>query len=82
MTTKEEMISLLKTEFPILRVGDEDNGYTELSVEDYEATIAEWADVRLTIEAQALEAETKAAAKATLLEKLGISEDEARLLLS
>ena len=82
MTTKEEMISLLKTEFPTLRVGDEDNGYTELSVEDYEATIAEWADVRLTIEAKTLEAEAKATAKAALLEKLGISEDEARLLLS
>ena len=80
MTTKKQMIDLLKIEFPTLQVGDEDNGYTELSVEDYETTIAEWADVRLAKEAQALEVEAKAEAKLALLEKLGITEDEAKLL--
>jgi hypothetical protein len=80
MTTKKQMIDLLKIEFPTLQVGDEDNGYTELSVEDYEATITEWANVRLVKEAQALEVEAKAEAKLALLEKLGITEDEAKLL--
>ena len=80
MTTKKQMIDLLKIEFPILQVGDEDNGYSELSAEDYQATIAEWADVRLAKEAQALEVESKAEAKLALLEKLGITEDEAKLL--
>lgn len=82
MTTKENIINELKTEFPTLRVGDEDNGYTELSVEDYEATISEWADARLAKEAETAEAEAQAAAKAALLERLGITEAEAKLLLS
>jgi hypothetical protein len=82
MTTKQEMIDLLKIEFPTLQVGDEDKGYTDLSAEDYEATIAEWADVRLAKEAVSIEAAAKATQKAALLERLGISEDEARLLLA
>ena len=82
MTTKKQMIDLLKTEFPTLRVGDEDNGYIELSADDYETTIAEWADVRLARAEKEAEAQTKAAAKAALLDRLGITEDEAKLLLS
>jgi hypothetical protein len=80
MTTKKEMIDLLKAEFPTLQVGDENSGYSELSAKDYEATIAEWADVRLAKEAQASEVQAKAEAKLALLEKLGITEDEAKLL--
>ena len=82
MTTKQEIIDLLKAEFPTLQVGDEDNGYTQLSADKYKAIIAEWADVRLVKETVAIEAETKAQAKAALLDKLGITEDEAKLLLS
>jgi hypothetical protein len=82
MTTKQEMINLLKTEFPTLQVGDEDNGYTELSAAEYEAQIAEWADARLAKEAIALEVQSKETAKTALLERLGITEDEAKLLLN
>jgi len=82
MTTKKQMIDLLKAEFPTLQVGDEDNGYTELSAEDYEATISEWTDVRLAKETIALEAQAQAQAKAELLERLGITADEAKLLLA
>lgn len=82
MTTKKQMIELLKAEFPTLRVGDDDSGYIELSADEYEAKIAEWADARLAREAKAAEAEAKAAAKAALLERLGITEDEAKLLLA
>ena len=82
MTTKQEMINLLKIEFPTLQIGDDDNGYTELSVEEYEATISQWADVRLAKETQALEVEAKETAKAALLAQLGITEEQAKLLLS
>lgn len=82
MTTKQEMIDLLKADFPSLRIGGDDVGYTELSAEEYEALIAEWADARLAKLAKAAEVETKATAKAALLERLGITEDEAKLLLS
>jgi hypothetical protein len=82
MTTKNQVIQLLKKEFPTLRVGGDDVGYTELSVEEYEATIAQWADARLAKEAAATQAEAKAQAKVALLDRLGITADEAKLLLS
>ncbi len=82
MTTKKEMIELLKTEFPTLKVGNDQDGYIELSADEYEAQIAEWADVRLAKETVAIEAQAKAQAKAELLERLGITADEAKLLLA
>jgi len=39
--TKQEIIADLKLEFPPLRIGDDDNGYTDLSAKDYEATISQ-----------------------------------------
>ena len=82
MKTKPEMIEIIKAENPTLRLGDDESGYTELSADEYEAKIAEWADARLAKEAKVAEAEAKATQKAALLERLGISEDEARLLLA
>jgi hypothetical protein len=52
MTTKEEMIQLLKAEYPTLQTGSDEQGYTQLSADDYETTISEWADARLKKEAQ------------------------------
>jgi uncharacterized membrane protein YqiK len=77
--TKQDKIAALKTQYPILRVGSEEAGYTELSAEDYEAKIAEWADNELAAEAELAKAE---ADKEALLAKLGITADEAKLLLS
>jgi hypothetical protein len=82
MTTKQEMIKIIKTENPTLKMGDDKNGYTELTGADYDAVISEWADARLLKEAKQAETETKAQAKATLLNKLGITAEEAQLLLS
>ena len=82
MTTKKQMIDLLKAEFPTLQIGDDKAGYTQLSADEYNAVIAEWADVRLAKEQLKVEAETKETAKAALLSKLGITAEEARLLLS
>jgi hypothetical protein len=82
MKTKPEMIEIIKAENPTLRLGDDESGYTELSADEYEAKIAEWADARLAKEAKVAEAEAKAQAKAELLERLGITADEAKLLLA
>lgn len=82
MTTKAQMIQIIKAENPTLQIGSDETGYTQLSPEQYEAQIAEWADARLTKLAQKAEAEARAQAKAELLERLGITEDEAKLLLS
>ena len=79
MTVKQDKIAALKAEYPTLKVGSDEAGYAELSSEDYEAKIAEWADNQLAAEAELAKAE---ADKAALLAKLGITADEAKLLLS
>ena len=81
MKTKNEIIELLKAEFPVLRVGDDDLGYTELSAKDYEATILDWAEVRYSKEVEKAELAAKAVRRAEILEKLGLTADEAQLLL-
>jgi len=66
---------------PIKRIYDCETGETI----DREMTDAEFADFQIgeaKFEAQQAEAQAKATQKAALLERLGINEDEARLLLA
>jgi hypothetical protein len=82
MMTKNKIITQLKKDYPSLRDGSNINGYVELSAEEYESRIAQWADNILAKQAEAqakLDAEN---AKAALLDRLGITADEAKLLLS
>jgi len=79
MTTKAETIARLKAEYPTLQIGDDERGYKDLSSADYEATIVRWAENQIADEAQDAQA---ASDKAALLAKLGITADEAKLLLS
>lgn len=82
MTTLNEMIEIIRAENPNgLRVGDDENGYTDLTPSEYEVQIAAWAQGRLDKEARLAEAEAKAVAKVALLDKLGITAEEAQLLL-
>lgn len=78
MTTLAEMIKIIKAENPTLKVGNDDDGYIEITGSDYDAQIAEWAANRLARQTAPIEA---AAAKAALLAKLGITAEEAALLL-
>ena len=86
MKTKEEMIADFKKEYPTLRSGDDEQGYTDFSLADYEATIEAWADNQLAKEAKAAADEAAAAQaatdKAALLAKLGIDESDLKTLLS
>jgi hypothetical protein len=71
MTTLNEMIETIKAENPNgLRIGSEETGYTDLTAEQYEAQIAEWAQGRLDKQARLAQAETAAQAKAEAAEKL------------
>ena len=79
MTNKAEMIAIIKAENPTLRLGDDEQGYTDLSPADYEAQIELWADNRLVKEAAAAQAATD---KAALLAKLGLTADQLKTLLS
>jgi hypothetical protein len=55
----------------------------ELNADDYEAMILLWTNTAFNHQEETIAAEEKAAAdRAALLTKLGISEDEAKLLLS
>ena len=82
MSTKAEMIAIIKAENPTIQVGSDEQGYTQLSATDYEAQIAEWADGRLAKQAKLAEAEQVAIDKAALLAKLGMSQDDLKTLLS
>ena len=82
MTTKAEMVTILKAENPSLKVGSDETGYTDLTPADYEAQISEWADNRLAKEAEAAREVAEAKAKAFILAKLGITAEEAQLLLA
>ena len=82
MTTLNQMIKIIEAENPNgLRVGSDQAGYTDLTPTEYEAQILEWANNRLEKEAKAELAAKTATAKAALLTKLGITADEAALLL-
>lgn len=82
MTTKTELITKLKAEYPTLKIGNDDDGYTELEAKDYAAQIEQWADALLEQQNHEAALKTAADAKAALLAKLGITADEAALLLA
>ena len=82
MTTKQEMLAIIKAENPKgLRVGNDQDGYTELSKAETDEILDSWAEARLAKEKAMAEAEAKLAAKADLLNRLGITEEEAKLLI-
>jgi hypothetical protein len=70
MTTKKEMISIIKAENPTLRSGSDEDGYVELTGSDYEAQIELWADLRLAKETKLAEIDAIATAKIEAAEKL------------
>jgi hypothetical protein len=80
MKTKTQLIQDCKNANPTMT--QTINGIeTELTAKDYDKACSDWADMRLTQLIFEAEAETKALAKSALLVKLGITEDEAKLLL-
>lgn len=82
MTTKAEIMAKLNAEYPTLRIGDDEHGYTDLEPADYEVQIALWADAVLVKEAAAAQETADATAKAAVLKRLGITAAEAELLVS
>lgn len=83
MTTKEEMIAIIKAENPTLRAGSDEYGYVELSPEEYEATVEDWANSRLAKAEKLAAAEVAQAAKAAAeakLAALGLTTDDLKAL--
>jgi len=81
MKSKEQFITEYKEQNPKLYKGINDEVF-ELTVEEYENACDEWAEIQFQIQQQAQEVLDKAAQKQTLLARLGITADEAKLLLS
>jgi hypothetical protein len=83
--TKEQLIAQYKLENPTLQRGSDETGYEEITGAEYDATIESWADAYLEKlakkEAEELAKAEAATKRQALLDKLGITEDEARLLL-
>ena len=81
MTTKSELIAQCKAENPTMTATINDE-QVQLTADEYEKAASDWADMRLVqIAEDAIEAQGQAD-KAALLAKLGITADEAKLLLS
>lgn len=77
----DEIKAEIKLANPTLRRGSEEDGYQQITGDEYEITIESWAQSAYDKELKAqeeLEARTK---RQALLDKLGITEEEARLLL-
>jgi hypothetical protein len=70
MTTLNEMIEIIKAENPTIQIGDDDQGYTQLSSAEYDAQVAEWAKNRLAKLAKQTEEEAISAAKTDAVAKL------------
>ena len=77
MKIKSELIAAYKVEHPKLFRG-EDAELIELTEKEYFAELERWADNEIAEEAAILKVESE---KAALLAKLGITSDEAKLLL-
>ena len=81
MTKLSDKIKAFKLEYPTLTKGVNDQ-VIELTAEEYEATIAEWAQNELNAEAAKAEKQSLIEQKAALLSRLGLTSEEATLLLT
>ena len=72
----------LKAQHPILKRGSDETGYDEITGAEYDEIINSWADAAYAKELEAQQDAEAAAKREALLARLGITEEEARLLLS
>jgi hypothetical protein len=82
MKTKEQITAELKAEYPTLKIGNDDEGYTELDAKDYATKISEWTDTVYAEEVAKADAAAKKTKKQEVLAKLGLTADEVTALLA
>ena len=81
MTTLNDMIKTIKAENPNgLRVGDDEQGYTDLTAEQYIQQVTEWATNRLAKLTAQQEAEAAKIAGIAKLAALGLTTDDLKAL--
>ena len=81
MTKLSDKIAAFKAQYPTLTKGVNDEVF-ELTAQEYEATIAEWAQNELDAEAAKADKVALQTQKDALLQKLGLTQAEATLLLT
>ena len=81
MTQLSDKITALKAQYPTLTKGV-NNQVFELTSEEYDLTIARWAQNELDAEAELIQKQALRTQKEALLAKLGLTSDEAVLLLT
>ena len=70
MTTLNEMIQIIKAENPVLKTGNEEQGYEEIKGALYDEIIKQWAQGRLNKQARLIEAAAIEQAKLEAIDKL------------
>jgi hypothetical protein len=79
--TINQIKAKLRLENPTLQSGNDQDGYVEITGEEYDNIIDNWADEIIAKQAKETAKEEAILAKAALLERLGITADEATLLI-
>jgi hypothetical protein len=77
--TRDEIIADLKTKYPVMKSGNDNDGYIVFTDDEYEAKIQEWADYEMQVQTdKAAEAKKEAAREAAKLklEALGLTLDD------
>lgn len=77
---KEQLIAELKTQYPTLSYGINDETF-KMSAEEYEETISLWADARIAKAQAKAQEEALRATKIAAYQKMGLTEAEIEALL-
>lgn len=80
MTTLNEMIEIIKIENPVLKRGNDEDGYVELDKDEYAATIKSWAEARLDQETKEAKAQASKEIAIAKLAALGLDLDDLKSL--
>ena len=82
MTTKQQYVAQARSESPQPQYRTVNEEQIELTDDEYEMSLVAWAEMRLEQDAVESAIENKIAARQSVFDRLGLTADEAALLLS
>ena len=80
--TKTEIIEQFKKDYPVLTLGNDENGYRDMTKNEYDEMILSWAENVIAEQLETKLLKDKESKRLAVLEKLGLTTEEAELLLS
>ena len=78
--TRDEIIADLKAKNPVMKSGNDTDGYVEFTSEEYEAQINDWADYLIEDAKIKAKVEADKAAAQAKLTALGLTKDDLKAL--